>query len=147
MALFSPHASADGDRGAPTVERELPAGRTVEVDGETLHAFTARELAEIVKLEDDYHWFWANWLRLSAAHSIAVGEELQLAEKRVLICRESLDLVTADREILRAAWKDERRLRLDARNEARIREWVPWAIVVVESVAFGVVGVWAGVSR
>jgi len=146
LALLTTHAVAD-DKGAPTVERELPAGRTVEVDGEQLKAFTAEEYAEVVKLEDDYRWFWSNWIRLSAAHAIAVNDELRIAKERVSLCRETLDLVSSDREILRDAWKDERRLRLEARNAAAVREWIPWALVVVESIAFGVVGIYAGVAR
>jgi len=142
LTAFSPRVIGDEDTGAPTTRRELPEGRTVEVDGEQLRAFTPKELAELVKLEDDYLWFFDNWKLAIAAKSKALAE-VENRESRLSICKESLDLAVKDRDLLRVAWTDERRLRLEARNAAAVREWIPWALVVVESIAFGVVGVYA----
>jgi len=114
----------------------------VEVDGVKLKAFTAEEYAEIVKLEDDYLWFFGNWPKLQLALEKSKGETL-VGQERLHLCREDLGLVRTDREILRKAWKEERRLRLDERNATKAREWIPWGLVIVQSIGFGVVGIYA----
>lgn len=140
LPLFGRPASADEDKGAPTTRRELPAGRDVEIDGKPFVAFTPHEYAEVVKLEDDYLWFFDNWTLKLRSYDLALTEK-QSALGELSLCRDSLKLVTSDRDILRTAWNDERRLRIDEQNAARAKEWIPWALVIIESIGFGVLGV------
>lgn len=45
------------------------------------------------------------------------------------------------------AFNEERKLRLSNELKERVWGWVPWAIVIVESVAIGALGIYAGAAK
>lgn len=81
---------------APNARRELPRGKKLVRDGVEYQAFTARELAEIVKLEDDYVWLHKRFFPLVHAH--AQGHlELKALDNRRLLCDGAKEILIKDR--------------------------------------------------
>lgn len=136
-------AIADDNR--PAERRQLPPGRTLESEGTEYKCFTLDEYKSVAHLVVDYDWLWDHTLTLEQ-ESALFAAKAEVQAQRVELWQTQVESLEREREYLSKLFDSEHglRLRLEARDRAV--GWIPWAIVVLESVAIGAIGLYAGAS-
>jgi hypothetical protein len=134
---------ADDELERPSTRIIEPQGKTITQDGVEYRAFTVEEFRALKHLFTDYHLLWD--YSLSLENDITSMErEIELWKSRMSAWEDETKRQIAYSQQLSSLFDKEHnlRLKLEKRNDAL--GWVPWALVVVESVAIGVFGVYAG---
>ena len=91
----------------------------------------------------DYHTLWDYSLNLEL--EIASFERDAITwQLRVDVWKESAESQRARGDMLSKMFDEEHELRLKIETRQRMFGWVPWALVVVESIAIGILGVYSG---
>ncbi len=125
---------------APKARRELPRGKKIVRDGVEYQAFTARELAEIVKLEDDYVWLHKRFFPLVHAH--AQGHlELKALDNRKALCDGSKEILTSDRLYYKERLKENKAYTLKLSKSAKVEKVLLIGAVLIEAAIIGALGV------
>ena len=126
--------AADPEWQRPPI-REVPAGRTVTVDGAEIKCFTAPEWVRLGHIITDYRDLWQAAARWDAERASYVRAEAAW-QLRLEAERDRAAALAADRDWWRTVAREQ--LELDAAN--RVVEFVPWiiaagmtALVVVQS--------------
>ena len=110
------------------------------IDGAEHKCFTASEWADLGHLLVDYRDLWRAAVRAEAIEE-ARKDEVTALERRLDVAADRAALLTTDRDWWRTVAETEHAARLDLDSRNRSVEWIPWALVVVEALAIGVVGV------
>jgi len=136
-------AIADDNR--PAERRQLPPGRTLESEGIEYKCFTLDEYKSVAHLVVDYNWLWDHTLTLEQERAL-LAAKAEVQAQRVELWQTQVESLEREREYLSKLFDSEHglRLRLEARDRAV--GWIPWAIVVLESVAIGAIGLYSGVN-
>ncbi len=120
---------------------DMPDGRSIEHDGTTYMAFTLDEYKLLGHIYIDYRSLYKQHLlfdtKLRLSNEIKEAQELRLE-----VCKNSISTLQADRKYLSARVDEEQKFRLNLDKNSKIEKGLLWALVVVEAVALGVVGVW-----
>lgn len=119
---------------APRVVRELPEGKKVVLDGVEYQAYNSVELAEIVKIEDDYNWFRRKFFPLAYAHAQA-HLEMKALDNRLRLCVGDKGILESDRDYYRMRLDEFRLSAKNADRSARLEKIFLVSAVVLESVA------------
>ncbi len=124
---------------APKTRRELPRGKKIVRDGVEYQAYTARELAEIIKLEDDYVWLHKRFFPLVHAH--AQGNlELKALSDRKLLCDGSKEMLIKDRLYYKERLDESKDYALRLSKSAKRERVLLIGAVLVEVVVIGALG-------
>ncbi len=134
-------ATAEDNR--PATQRQLPQGQTLNVEGVEYKCFTLDEYKDVAHLVVDYRWFWDHTLTLERENALLVSMS-EVQTQRVEIWKEQVESLEGEREFLSDLFDAEHGLRLKLEAKDRALGWIPWAIVVLESVAIGAIGLYAG---
>lgn len=114
-------------------------GQTISHDGKQMRCYTVEEGKQvIIPMFADYRaLFKAAWLW-----------EAQRAEYEAIISTLKTKLVLRKGAVAfykddSEHWRAVAKMRVEQLESSGKMDWVPWTLVVLESLAFGVVGVWA----
>lgn len=144
LVTLIPYSIAAEDQRPSERVRE-PIGQIIEHEGTKYKAFTLEEWKQMAHLILDYHVIWDYSLNLELEID-SLKREAKLWEQRVDIWKSATDEQRARGDILSKLFDEEHKMRLKLEKQYRTLGWVPWTLVVVESIAFGIVGVYSGVK-
>ncbi len=141
--LCATPAATDDSPTRPDTHRREPMGRSITQDGVEYKAYTLAEYKQLGHLILDYHLLWDYSLSLELDISSYERETVQW-EFRMNTWKEATEAQRARGDILSKMFDEEHELRLGLEKQHKAFGWVPWALVVVESIAIGVLGVYSG---
>lgn len=118
-------------------------GRTITHEGVEYKAYTLQEYKQLAHLILDYHLLWSYSLSLEAEIESWKREKIDW-KLRVETWKEAAEVQRSRGDQLSELFDAEHALRLKLEKNQRALGWVPWALVVVESVAIGILGVYSG---
>lgn len=124
----------------PETLRQEPAGRVITHEGVKYKAFTLDEWKEHAHIIVDYRLLWDYSLSLELDIK-SFEADIKVWEMRVALWKETAESQKERGDILSSMFDAEHELRLKIERQHRATNWIPWALVVVESIAFGVVSV------
>jgi len=146
MMCYGTHGNADdGDDTLPSVHHEEPVGVTITHQGTEYQCFNTEDWRQVGRIILDYHSLWFQAHQLQRELRLAEDRKV-LWEERVALWRETAEEQRQDRKYLKTVLDAEHDYRLNLSKESRAKSWVMWAVIVVESVALGALGV-AHLSR
>lgn len=122
----------------PQFERMEPAGTEIVHNEAPLQTYTFGEYQELALLITDYHELWAYSLNLEAQIA-SLERELHSSNGKAELWKTATNNEKKHALFWKAAYKEERNLRLKTESGVRKTKWVPWAVVVAQSVAMAVV--------
>lgn len=137
-------SAGDGDKteswSPPAVFYSLSViGRTIEHDGQQMRCFTADEGRQVLlPMFSDYQaLFRAAWIweAQKAEYEATISEiETGIKHQKGVIAYYQDDA---------EHWREVAKERVKQLESSKKLDWVPWTLVVVESLAFGAFGVWS----
>ena len=134
---------ADDKPPRPTEYRTQPLGRVITHEGVDYKAFTLNEWKQWGHLKLDYSLLWDYSLSLEL--EIASFErDIRSWQLRIDVWKTTAENERSRGDMLSSMFDEEHKLRLKIQRQQQMLGWVPWAIVVVESIAIGVLGVYSG---
>lgn len=134
---------ADDRLERPNAHRVEPIGRTITHEGVEYKAYTLQEYKQLAHLILDYHLLWSYSLSLELEIESWKREKTDW-KLRVETWKEAAEVQKSRGDQLSKLFDAEHALRLKIEKSHRTLGWIPWALVVVESVAIGVLGVYSG---
>jgi hypothetical protein len=137
--------TADDKPQRPEAQRIEPPGKTIVHDGVEYRAYSLDEYKELKHLFVDYHSLWDYSLSIED-DVISMAEEIELWQFRVDGWKEESERQANYAKQLSSLFDKEHDLRLKLEKRNDMLGWVPWALVVVESVAIGVAGAYVSVK-
>ena len=136
-------STADDKPERPSTHRFEPIGRTIIHEGVEYKAYTLEEYKRLGHLILDYHLLWTYALSLESEIESWKREKVDW-KIRVETWKEAAEVQRARGDQLSEVFDAEHALRLRTEKQQRALGWVPWALVVVESIAIGILGVYSG---
>lgn len=141
-----PEAAHDRPERPEARHSDPPKGRQITQDGVEYIAFTKPEWQKYGLIVIDYYRLWD--------YSLSLEWEIRSLNKDIDTWKLQVDIwkaATEDQkqraETLSIMHAEERKLRLSNELKQRTFGWVPWALVIVESVAIGALGIYAGAIK
>ena len=119
----------------------FPDGRVLEVDGVRYKAFTLEEYKEIAHILVAYETMWDNTDLLENEY-ISLEQEKKFWLARVEIWRHAHDVQKERGNLYYNLWKSEHKLRLKNESYHKLATWIPWTVVVLESIAIVTFGIY-----
>jgi len=141
--LWTTPLAADDKPERPSAHRFEPIGQTIVHEGVEYKAYTLEEYKRLAHLILDYHLLWTYSLSLELEIESWKREKKDW-QLRVETWKESAEVQKARGDQLSETFDAEHALRLRIEKQQRTLGWVPWALVVVESIAIGILGVYSG---
>ena len=123
-----------------------PKGRQITHEGVQYIAFTLPEWKKYGLIVVDYYRLWDYSLSLELDIRL-LNKDIDTLKMRVGIWKAATEDQKQRAETLSLMHSEERKLRLSNELKQRTFGWVPWVIVVVESVAIGALGIYAGAIK
>ena len=145
LTLTALCGTANADDQRPTERLQLPQGRTLEAEGVEYKCFTLDEYKVVAHLVVDYNWLWEHTLKLERANALLTAKA-EIQAERVSLWQSQVDTLERERDYLSKLFDEEHGLRLKIENRDRALGWIPWALVVAESIAIGAIGLYAGAN-
>lgn len=123
-----------------------PEGRTIVKDGIEYKAFTLDEYKLLAHVLVDYDTLWK--LRLNLKLEIkALKDELNLERQRIDNCKEGIENQRLRADMLSKMYDSQYKLQLKRSKLQRFAQAFSWSLVVVESLALGVLGISYALNR
>lgn len=119
----------------------FPEGRILEVDGIKYKAFTLEEYKEIAYILVAYESIWDD-SDLIQEQNLSLEQERKLWVARVNIWKQTCDLQKERGDIYSKLWESEHLLRLKVQRQQTIVTWIPWTVVILESIALTTFGIY-----
>lgn len=140
LQILCATAGADERLQRPEYERTEPVGTELIANEIPLQTYTLTEYKKLGLLITDYHELWRYVIKQEAK---IASMEIQMAALRnqVEIWKAAAGRSEKYNVILKAMYTEERDLRLSAQKGHRRTKWIPWAVVVAQSVAMAAVAI------
>lgn len=124
----------------PEVQYLVPQGTTCSIDGVEFKAYSFDEYKILKHIFTDYSGLWKYALSLED-DIISYKVEIARWKDRYELWKEAYEDEKDRSNIYFKAYKEEHAFRLRSEKGERMTRWIPWTLVVVESIMFGVVSV------
>lgn len=130
----------------PKAERWEPEGRIIEHEGAKYWAYTLEESRKMEHIFEDYHLMW-KYITSVEVDILSYQREVKQWQFRVDNWKEASETQRRRGDMLSKMFDEEHRLRLNIESTHNKFNWVPWTLLVIESVAFGAIGVYSAASQ
>lgn len=119
----------------------FPEGKILEVDGIKYKAFTLEEYKEIAYVLVAYESMWED-SDLIQEQNFSLEQEKKLWIARVNIWKQTCGLQKERGDVYFKLWESEHLLRLKVQRQQTIATWIPWTVVILESIALATFGIY-----
>ena len=127
--------------GIPEI-RSRPLGTQVELEGVPHRCFDLDEYKAIGHIWIDYLDLHKNAVFMLAQNR-SLQLELELSGQRIKLWQDQAGREKDRGDLLKVAYDEEHKKLAAWQKQSRAMAWIPWVIVVAESLVIGAVGVWA----
>lgn len=131
---------ADDGPPRPAYERTEPTGTEIIHNEMPLQTYDLTEYKELGLLITDYHELWKYALNLEA-QIISMKIEISALNSQVEIWKTAAEWEQKHALIWKTAYGEERKLRLSMEKSDRQTKWIPWAVVVAQSIAMAAIAI------
>ncbi len=131
--------------GAPPLPPELrsrPPGEDITLEGRALRCFDLAQYKELGHIWIDYVSLYKYSIYMNGIRD-SLELELGLTRQRVELWKQQAAREKERGDLLRVMYDQEHGRLVAWEKQSKAMAWVPWAIVVVESLVIGAVGIWA----
>lgn len=142
LIIVTACAFAAAEEG-PIEKYVAPEGRLVtSKDGTQYWSYTLDEYKVIGHIIIDYNWLYA---RMGLAEQkLELGSQLdKTQEARVKLCYDTGEILKADIDYWKTSAAEERKARIELQTTEKWEHFGLWALIAVESVGLGVLGIYA----
>jgi len=124
----------------PAYERTEPTGTEIIHNEVSLQTYDLAEYKTLGLLITDYHELWKYVLNLEAQIA-SMTIEITAINNQVEIWKTASVWEQKHASIWKTAYGEERKLRLSIEKSARQTKWIPWAVVVAQSIAMAAIAI------
>lgn len=115
------------------------------MEGIEYKCYTVDEYKSVAHLVLDYNWLWDHTLTLEQEKAL-LASKASIQLERVKLWQTQVESLEREREYLSKLFDAEHGLRLKIEKRDRALGWIPWALVVAESIAIGAIGLYSGAN-
>lgn len=120
----------------------MPIGQVIEHNGAEYKAFNLEEWKQVSHFILDYHLLFDYALSLEAEYDY-IQEKFELYQDEVDLWKAEAKRQNKRGNILSKMFDREHKFRLSLEKRDKMWNWIPWTLVVVESVAVGFLGAYS----
>jgi len=118
----------------------VPQGRVIVNDGIEYKAFTLEEYKLLAHVIVEYRTYWS--LRVSYKLEIkSLKDELDLKDRRIENCKDGVEIQKNRADMLSSMYDSQITQQIKQNKFQRFTQAFSWSLVVVESLALGVLGI------